>query len=123
MADKKTLEHKDKNAPAHKKTKIPSNLRYKVWRKFNGDQFYGICLCCQSVINISSWHASHVISEHNGGSTNQDNLRPCCMSCNLSMGKLDMLPFMKQFGYQVPDNFDGYNNAKWYRRLHACLCA
>jgi hypothetical protein len=44
-----------------------------------------------------TWHAGHVVAESKGGGpTNVQNLRPVCISCNMSMGSKNMMEFKAQ---------------------------
>ena len=42
----------------------------------------------------------HIVSGYNGGKINVDNLRPICMSCNLSMGTKNMQDFILNYFYE-----------------------
>ena len=50
---------------------------------------------------MTSWHAGHIISEKDGGSTNIENLRPVCADCNLGMKTQNMIVYMKE---HYPEN-------------------
>ena len=86
-------------ATTNKATKkgIPKTIRNQVWRKYCGDKLDSKCFCCDQVLSYECWEAGHVISEANGGQTTVENLRPICLSCNRSMGKIHMFEFMKRY--------------------------
>ena len=64
-------------------------VRATVWARWVGNDVGQImCPCCDAVpINqgLSNWHAAHVIAQKHGGTLTVDNLRPICVTCNLSM--------------------------------------
>jgi hypothetical protein len=73
---------------------IPKKIRAQVWTNTFGSSTHGVCHCCNSTINcLDSWHAGHIVASANGGSDTAENLRPICVSCNLSMGSEHMDSF------------------------------
>ena len=78
-----------------KKTYIPKTLRIAVWNKYIGEHIgKSKCLCCNITdITQLKFHVGHIIAEANGGSTNIDNLKPICESCNKSMKTKNMDEF------------------------------
>jgi hypothetical protein len=81
------------------KKKIPQALRNSVWVTYMGKVYIGKCFCCGTEeISHANFACGHVQSEKNGGSTSLENLRPVCVSCNSSMGTIDMEEFKKTFG-------------------------
>ena len=69
---------------------ISSALKKAVWNKYYAGQDIGKCLhsSCPNILNllvVNSWHCGHIISVHNGGKNDIDNLAPICPECNLSM--------------------------------------
>lgn len=85
------------NKSKYKKKSIPKTIRNQVWRKYNGNVLDGKCFCCCEVLKYESWEAGHIIAEANGGKTILENLRPVCLACNRSMGKMNMFDFMKKY--------------------------
>lgn len=83
--------------PKSTKTKVPKALQLQVWKRFNGEEYHGICYCCENVVNIASFHVAHVVPESNGGETTLENLRPTCSLCNLSCGTKNLDEFKKTF--------------------------
>jgi hypothetical protein len=85
-------------ATSNKATKkgVPKTIRNQVWRKYCGDSLDSKCFCCDQSLSYECWEAGHVTSEANGGHTTVENLRPICLSCNRSMGKIHMFEFMKR---------------------------
>ena len=75
-------------------------VKRMVWNKYIGEEIgKTVCLCCK-LTNISQMNFScgHIISEHNGGDINLDNLKPICASCNLSMGTKNMDELIQNYG-------------------------
>ena len=57
----------------------------------------GSCFCCKKILEaLDDWHAGHIIAHANGGRDNVENLRPVCISCNLSMGTENMDDFKRR---------------------------
>lgn len=78
----------------YKKKAIPKRIRDIVWDEFIGrDKRSGPCFTCGETIDITNFHAGHMVAERNGGETSINNLRPVCAACNLSMGKMPMDDF------------------------------
>jgi 5-methylcytosine-specific restriction endonuclease McrA len=73
---------------------IPKKIRAQVWTNAFGSFTQGTCYCCKTNINcLDMWHAGHIVASCNGGSDTVENLRPICVSCNLSMGSEHMETF------------------------------
>lgn len=73
---------------------IPKKIRGMVWKEHHGESMTGACWCCRKVLEaLDDWHAGHIVSHANGGRDNVANLRPVCISCNLSMGTENMDEF------------------------------
>lgn len=87
------------DASERKRKVIPAAVRVQVWEKYNGTEtYYGKCFVCHSKIGpLGAWHASHVLADVQGGAPVVDNLRPCCASCNISMGSMDMREFCVRY--------------------------
>lgn len=84
--------------PSYKKEAIPKTVRNVLWTIHHGNKRTAKCLCCLiEDISISNYHVSHIVAEANGGKTSLDNLMPCCMLCNTSMGKQNMNDFIKKY--------------------------
>ncbi len=83
----------------HRKKTIPKALKKMVWDKYIGANIgTSKCMCCKhQEIRQIEFHCGHVIAEAMKGSTTVDNLRPICAQCNLSMGKMNMNEFMKNY--------------------------
>ena len=93
--DKINKKEKKKN----KKDKIPAVIRRLVWDKYIGEEKgKGKCYCCEMIeISQMNFICGHVVSEFNGGKITIENLRPICVSCNLSMGTMDMNKFKNNY--------------------------
>lgn len=94
--NKKKVKKHNKTKP-YRKQHIPKTIRNQVWRKYCGNMLDGKCFCCCQAIKYESWEAGHIVAEVNGGQTNLENLRPICIPCNRSMGKTNMIEFMKRY--------------------------
>ena len=86
-----------RNRAAHR-TSLPQAVRLFIWNRHIGKEFReGPCAVCGQHIKIEHMHAAHVISVANGGTNHVDNLRPCCATCNLSMGVRNLDDFRREF--------------------------
>jgi 5-methylcytosine-specific restriction endonuclease McrA len=73
---------------------IPKKIRGLTWKEHFGDSMRGACFCCKKTLEaLDEWHAGHIVSHANGGKDTVANLRPVCISCNLSMGTENMDDF------------------------------
>jgi len=79
--------------PAKKKKRatITGEMRLAVWEKWVGQRTRAKCFCCwkaciTQLSNYKTFHAGHIISDHNGGETSVDNMLPICRDCNMNMG-------------------------------------
>jgi len=81
----------------HIKKPISQKLRKQVWKKEFGTACQDCCPIkdCNNVLKNekNAWHAGHIVSEHNGGQTILENLRPICPQCNLDMGSCNWLDY------------------------------
>tara|TARA_B100001758_G_C18400272_1_gene608556 strand:- start:765 stop:1826 length:1062 start_codon:yes stop_codon:yes gene_type:complete len=78
----------------YKKAKIPACLRKKVFNRDWGKvSNIGECFVCTKMLDRDIAQMGHVIAEHMGGPTNEENLKPICSTCNQSMGTQNMLDF------------------------------
>ena len=82
-----------------KKIPIPVRLREIVWNA-HFQTLHGQCYVCQMAITFSTFHCAHVIAEANGGSTNAENLKPTCSSCNLSMGTQNLEEYKQKYFFK-----------------------
>lgn len=84
--------------PSYKKEIIPKTVRNVLWYIYFDNSRTAKCQCCLiEDISISNYHVSHIVAESNGGKTSLENLKPCCMLCNTSMGKQNMNDFIKKY--------------------------
>jgi hypothetical protein len=106
-----------------KKKNIPKNIRRDVWDFYIGNQYDTPCFCCgKQKMTPFSFECGHVLSEAEGGKALVENLRftdffinyksnrPVCSTCNKSMGKKNMVHFMKDCGYKKNKNWNGKNS-------------
>ena len=98
-----SLAPKPKSVSDYTKCHIPKKVRTDVWNTFIGPNIpIHKCLCClKTTICMTDFQVGHVVSEHDGGSLNIDNLRPICASCNISMGTINMKDYVVKFGYLI----------------------
>lgn len=80
-----------------KRKTIPKSVRDAVWVKHNGRSLDGKCFVCKTKITTdgSGWHASHIVADSKGGLPTEDNLVPCCATCNIGMGNRDLREYLK----------------------------
>jgi len=84
----------EQKAPQKPRRSIPKKIRGLVWKEYFGDSMSGNCWCCKKNLEaLDDWHAGHIVSHANGGKDGVSNLRPVCISCNLSMGTENMDDF------------------------------
>ena len=85
------------------KKKIPKSVKTHIWNLYIGPQINEHrCMCCKkTLIKITDFDTGHVISEADGGSLEISNLRPICSVCNHSMGTMNMIDFVKKYGYYI----------------------
>lgn len=81
------------------KKAIPKHIKVLCWNAaFGVDARTASCPCCEmETIDITHFHAGHIISEKNGGLTVVDNLIPICGQCNLSMGTSDFVTYKTNY--------------------------
>lgn len=96
VQNKKHLDSKKQSKPKQKKT-IPKTIRNQVWRKYCGNSLDGKCFSCNLSLAYECWEAGHIVAEAHGGQTIVENLRPICLACNRSMGKMNMYEFIKKY--------------------------
>jgi hypothetical protein len=84
--------------PIYKKENIPKTVRNCLWVNYYGNSRVGVCACCRrEPITINNFHASHIQAEREHGKTSLDNLAPCCVQCNMSMGTMNMNDFITKY--------------------------
>jgi 5-methylcytosine-specific restriction endonuclease McrA len=83
--------------PQKPRRSIPKKIRGLVWKEHFGESMTGSCFCCKKKLEaLDDWHAGHIVSHANGGKDGVANLRPICISCNLSMGTENMDEFKER---------------------------
>lgn len=87
----------------YKKANIPKSVRTHVWNHYVGPHINEHrCLCCKrGMIKITEFEVGHVQSEADGGTMEITNLRPICAVCNHSMGRMNMVDYIKKYGYYL----------------------
>jgi uncharacterized Zn-finger protein len=87
-----------KNKVQNKKVSIPKVIRNLVWDTHIGeDNGSGPCYVCTKKINSKDFECGHIIAESKGGTTDIENLRPVCRTCNGSIGSKNMDEFKKKY--------------------------
>ena len=78
---------------------ISKDIKEQLWDKyFTADVGRTKCpLNCGRDIRQSSFDAGHIISRHNGGGDNIDNLMPICRTCNGSMSTKNMTDYIAEY--------------------------
>ena len=90
-----------KGAPPKRKA-VPKTLRHHLWMRDYGNISEAKCLCCGvTTITESTAEAGHIIAFSKGGSTDADNLRLICRTCNADMGIENMDEFMRANNFPV----------------------
>lgn len=105
------MAHKDIINLSKEKQKL-RKLRKDVWILYNGNKFEAPCYVCTKHVDAHSFEAGHIISLHNGGLTEIENLRPLCKVCNRSMSARNMDEFIINYGYNsrlLKENIPKYN--------------
>jgi 5-methylcytosine-specific restriction endonuclease McrA len=99
----KESKEKEVEKVAYKKQKIPKSVRTHVWDLYIGPHINEHrCLCCKkTLIKITNFDVGHVVAESNGGTLEINNLRPICAVCNHAMQSMNMIDFVKKFGYYI----------------------
>ncbi len=81
------------HASAIKRKPFPKQRRLEVWRKHNQDSLDGTCAVCNQSLDFNNFHVSHVVATALGGTDQLSNLEPCCASCNLDMGTMNLYEY------------------------------
>lgn len=76
--------------PNSSKKVIPVSKRDAVWNKRNPNGLNGLCYTCGDELQYKNFHVSHIVASALGGSDEISNLEPCCQSCNLNMGTMNL---------------------------------
>ena len=82
---------------------IPKKVRDEVWKLYFDTEDIGKCFCCNKDIfqkgsePTKTWNCGHVVSDHHGGETTVENMRPVCFGCNQLMKTQNMMLFKSTF--------------------------
>ena len=86
-----------RNRAAHRTSLTKAVIRF-IWNRHIGkENREGPCAVCGNHIKIEHMHVAHNISIANRGTNHVDNLRPCCATCNLSVGVRNLDDFRCEF--------------------------
>ena len=92
---------------------IPSPVRFSVWEQCVGtDSMIAKCFVCRKAqITFQNFACGHIISDHNGGDIDIDNLKPICTNCNSSMKEMNMDSYIETYKLwgNVPNNLNQKN--------------
>jgi len=90
-------------AERYSKKQIPKAVKSHIWDHYIGRHINEHrCLCCKKAyIRNTDFVTGHVISEANGGTLEINNLRPICAVCNNGMGQMNMVDYVKKYGYYI----------------------
>ncbi len=78
--------------------KIPQSARNTLFEsKFGNELNKGKCFVCKRDIVKDNFHCGHKISVKNGGTDQISNLECICVSCNLSMGSMNMDEYINRY--------------------------
>jgi len=90
-------------AERYTKKQIPKAVKSHIWDHYIGRHINEHrCLCCKKAyIRNTDFVTGHVISEANGGTLEINNLRPICAVCNNGMGHMNMVDYVKKYGYYI----------------------
>lgn len=116
------MENNIKNQRQPKKN-IPVSLKRQVWSSCIGREIgVALCLCCNVIeIDKDNFSCGHIVSEFNGGKLELSNLKPICMSCNSSIGTMNMNEFIKKYKLDeyvnVDNNIINNNNKQLHNQL------
>jgi hypothetical protein len=95
-----------KTSPYHEyksiRDKISSKLKSEVWKKEFKTKKLGKCpvLLCNNMLEKKSFHCGHIISCHNNGQNEIENLRPICGDCNTKMSSENWVIYEKKNIYE-----------------------
>ena len=89
--DPTAIEHYSSTALAKKRDALPKKIKIGVWNKRFENQMTGQCYCCKEELTYQKGdHCGHIVSVHDEGSNEIDNLEVVCSTCNEDMGTMHM---------------------------------
>ena len=85
------------------RTSISRNLREIIWNRYIGEDIIKHRCCCCKIryIRNTDFHAGHIIAQSKGGKDTIENLRPICSQCNLGMGTINMIDYIKRHEFYI----------------------
>ena len=89
-------ENKNQKKSAAKKKSVPKSVRNAMYER-DASNGSSKCYCCGTSLGLNTFHCGHIISRHNGGGDDLNNLRTICGGCNSSMGTKNLDDFKQQF--------------------------
>ena len=90
-ADPMAIEHCSSTVLAKKRDALPKKIKMEVWNKRYANQMTGQCYCCEEELTYQKgYHCGHIVSVHDGGLNEIDNLEVVCSTCNEDMGTMHM---------------------------------
>ena len=83
--------------PSKERSIYPKAVRETVWRKYFGNKMNGKCYVCGKPIYFTDFEVGHNKARAKGGTSNINNLRPICRTCNRSMGTMNIETFKRRY--------------------------
>lgn len=98
--------HLERGNCKKKRSSISGNLRKKVWEEYVGQRIETKCFCCRTkritpFTYCDTFHAGHIISAYNKGTTSIENLLPICRDCNMNMGSENWDDYVERNGFPL----------------------
>jgi len=83
--------------PSRRRLTYPKAVRETVWGKCFRSEMTGKCYVCKKPIHFTDFEVGHNKPLAKGGTSNINNLRPICRTCNRSMGTMAIETFKKKY--------------------------
>lgn len=100
-----------------KRKAITKIARHYLWIRDYGNVAESKCCCCGiNVIFETTAEAGHIVAHAKGGSSELDNLKLICRTCNTDMGTEDMRDFMKRNNYPIKNHVGKSSHHVYYRK-------
>ncbi len=76
-----------------------------IWNLHSPNSNDAKCFCCDEVdINKNSYIMGHILARRYGGLITENNIKPVCFNCNLSMGTYNMYEYKAKLQKNSPNN-------------------
>lgn len=91
-----------------KRKAITKVARHYLWIRDYGNVAESKCCCCgMNTIFESTAEAGHIVAHAKGGSSDLNNLKLICRTCNTDMGTENMYDFMRKNRYPIENHVRG----------------